>query len=119
MVKDALLVVQGGVSEDSFTGGLKMLAESIQSIYEARCSKISNLQLRVRGDADNPDWVERLQSSINPYLEGNCRLEIGYTLPSVKGVLKLGSQWRVQPKDELIGRLRDEFGKNSVTLIYD
>ena len=28
LVKDALLVVQGVVSEDSFTGGLKMLAES-------------------------------------------------------------------------------------------
>ncbi len=39
LVKDALLVVQGVVSEDSFTGGLKMLAESVQSIYEARCSK--------------------------------------------------------------------------------
>ena len=32
LVKDALLVVQGEVSEDSFTGGLKIVAESIQSI---------------------------------------------------------------------------------------
>ena len=45
LVKDALLVVQGVVSEDSFTGGLKMLAESIQSIYEARCSKVKRLGL--------------------------------------------------------------------------
>jgi DNA polymerase-3 subunit alpha len=112
-------VVQGGVSEDSFTGGLKMLAESIQSIYEARCSKITNLQLAVTGNPDNHDWVDRLHNSINPYLDGNCRLEIGYSLPSVKGKLKMGSQWRVQPRDELIGRLRDEFGNNSVTLIYD
>jgi len=121
LVKDALLVVQGGVSEDSFTGGLKMLAESIQSIYEARCSKITNLELQVDSDPgnDNQDWVDRLQNSINPYLEGNCRLEINYSLPSARGLLKLGKQWRVQPKDELIGRLRDEFGKNSVTLIYD
>ena len=50
LVKDALLVIQGGVSEDSFTGGLKMLAESIQSIYEARCSKITSLELAVSGD---------------------------------------------------------------------
>ena len=98
-----------------------MLAESIQSIYEARCSKISNLELQIAGDPDqhNQDWVERLHNSINPYLDGNCRLLINYSLPSAKGLLKLGSQWRVQPKDELIGRLRDEFGKNSVSLIYD
>jgi len=119
LVKDALLVVQGGVSEDSFTGGLKMLAESIQSIYDARCSKISNLELVVTGDPDNDGWVDRLQSSINPYLEGNCRLKIDYSLPRARGNLRLGSQWRVQPRDELISRLREEFGKNSVTLNYD
>ena len=119
LVKDALLVVQGGVSEDSFTGGLKMLAESIQSIYDARCSKISNLELVVTGDPDNDGWVDRLQSSINPYLEGNCRLKIDYSLPNARGNLRLGSQWRVQPRDELISRLREEFGKNSVTLNYD
>jgi DNA polymerase-3 subunit alpha len=119
LVKDALLVVQGGVSEDSFTGGLKMLAESIQSIYEARCSKIGNLQLQIDSDASDQDWVNTLHNSINPYLDGNCRLEVSYSLPSAKGILKLGSQWRVQPKDELISRLCDEFGKSSVTLIYD
>ena len=117
LVKDALLVIQGSVSEDSFTGGLKMLAESIQSIYEARCSKVRSLELAV--SSDQQQWVERLHSSINPYLDGNCRLEVGYSLASASGVLKLGDQWRIQPTDELIGRLRDEFGKGSVRLIYD
>ena len=117
LVKDALLVIQGSVSEDSFTGGLKMLAESIQSIYEARCSKVKSLELAV--SSDQQQWVERLHSSINPYLDGNCRLEVGYSVPSASGVLKLGDQWRIQPTDELIGRLRDEFGKDSVRLNYD
>ena len=117
LVKDALLVIQGGVSEDSFTGGLKMLAESIQSIYEARCSKITSLELAVSGDQQQ--WVERLHSSVNSYLDGNCRLVVDYRVPSASGVLKLGDQWRVQPTDELISRLRDEFGKASVRLNYD
>ena len=117
LVKDALLVIQGGVSEDSFTGGLKMLAESIQSIYEARCSKIKSLELAIA--SDQQQWVDRLHSSINPNLDGNCRLEVGYSVPSASGVLKLGDQWRIQPTDELIGRLRDEFGKDSVRLNYD
>ena len=117
LVKDALLVIQGGVSEDSFTGGLKMLAESIQSIYEARCSKITSLELAVSGDQQQ--WVERLHSSVNSYLDGNCRLVVDYRVPSASGVLKLGDQWRVQPTDELISRLRDEFGKTSVRLNYD
>ena len=42
LVKDALLVVQGVVSEDSYSGGFKMVAESIQSIYQARCTKLES-----------------------------------------------------------------------------
>ena len=124
LVKDALLVVQGVVSEDSFTGGLKMLAESIQSIYEARCSKVKRLGLIIDSNSSdssssNGKWVESLHSSVNAYKDGNCPLEVEYIGPSASGRLKLGSQWRVQPRDELIGQLREQFGKNNVTLRYD
>ncbi|MGB1403198.1 MAG: hypothetical protein ACPG65_04705 [Porticoccaceae bacterium] len=30
----------------------------------------------------------------------------------------MGKQWLVQPKDELIARLREDFGKNNVSLQY-
>jgi len=119
LVKDALLVVQGGISEDSFSGGLKMLADSIQSIYDARCSKLKRLELAINTEPGNVAWVEQLRSALEQYKDGNCALELDYTIPSSKGRLKLGNSWRVQPKDELIGRLRQEFGKNSLTLHYD
>ena len=120
LVKDALLVVQGNVSEDSFTGGLKMVAESIQSIYDARCSKLNRLELCLSGGAeDSPaGWVDKFHSTLSSYKDGNCPVTVQYALPSAAGQLKLGKQWKVQPKDELISRLREEFGKNSVTLHY-
>ena len=116
LVKDALLVVQGIVSEDSFTGGLKMAADSIQSIYEARCSKLSSLQLNVSEFA--VDWVDRFHNTVSGYREGNCPVTVEYLAASASGQLTLGSQWLVQPRDELIYRLREEFGKDSVTLHY-
>ena len=116
LVKDALLVVQGIVSEDSFTGGLKMAADSIQSIYEARCSKLSSLQLNVSESA--VDWVDRFHNTVSGYREGNCPVTVEYSAASASGQLKLGSQWLVQPRDDLIYRLREEFGKDSVTLRY-
>ena len=118
LVKDALLVVQGNVSEDSFTGGLKMVAESIQSIYEARCSKLSRLELCLNGGSESSGWVDIFHHTLSGYKEGNCPVTVQYALPSASGQLKLGDQWKVQPKDELISRLREEFGKNSVTLHY-
>ena len=118
LTKDALLVVQGAVSEDSFTGGLKMVAESIQSIYDARCSKLSSLELCIPTDANGEDWVERFHGTIGDFKDGNCPVTVEYAAASAVGQLKLGKQWLVQPRDELISRLREDFGKNSVTLHY-
>jgi DNA polymerase-3 subunit alpha len=118
LTKDALLVVQGAVSEDSFTGGLKMVAESIQSIYDARCSKLSSLALCIPTDANGEDWVERFHGTIGDFKDGNCPVTVEYAAASAVGQLKLGKQWLVQPRDELISRLREDFGKNSVTLHY-
>jgi hypothetical protein len=36
----------------------------------------------------------------------------------VRGSLTLGPQWRVQPDDELLSRLRERFGNASVALNY-
>ena len=116
LVKDALLVVQGIVSEDSFTGGLKMAADSIQSIYEARCSKLSSLQLNITQTA--ADWVARFHNTMSGYRDGNCPVTVEYSAASASCQLKLGSEWMVQPRDELIYRLREQFGKDSVTLHY-
>jgi DNA polymerase-3 subunit alpha len=115
--KDALLVVKGAVSEDSFTGGLKMVAESIQSIYEARCSKLRGLELTIT--ASNDDWVQQVHTALSAYKDGNCAVTVDYLQPNASGTLKLGSQWKVQPRDELISRLRQQFGKTSVSMRYD
>ena len=118
LTKDALLVVQGAISEDNFTGGLKMVAESIQSVYEARCSKVNSLQLTISQSQVAEDWVEQLHGILNDFKEGNCPIALEYTVPSAVGQLNLGKQWLVQPKDELIARLREDFGKNNVSLQY-
>ena len=115
--KDALLVVKGAVSEDSFTGGLKMVAESIQSIYEARCSKLRSLELNITAGRD--DWVQQVHTMLSAYKDGNCAVTVDYLQPHASGTLKLGSQWKVQPRDELISRLRQQFGKSSVSMRYD
>lgn len=118
LTKDALLVIQGAVSEDSFTGGLKMVAESIQSIYEARCSKLSRLELSIPQNDSTDNWVDKFHDTLGEFKDGNCPVTVQYAVPSATGELRLGSQWLVQPKDELISRLREDFGKNSVTLHY-
>jgi DNA polymerase-3 subunit alpha len=116
--KDALLVVKGAVSEDSYTGGLKMVAESIQSIYEARCSKLEKLRISVaKADIGN-GWVNDFHNSLNDYKDGSCPVVLDYAHPTAEGQFSLGKQWRVQPKDELITRLKEQFGSTNVNLDY-
>ena len=117
LAKDALLVVKGAVSEDSFTGGLKMVAESIQSIYEARCSKLRRLELNITAGSD--DWVEQVHTTLSGFKDGTCAVTVDYHQPHASGTLKLGSHWKVQPRDELISRLREQFGKTNVSMGYD
>ena len=117
LAKDALLVVKGSVSEDSFTGGLKMVAESIQSIYEARCSKLRRLEINIT--AGNDGWVEQVHTTLSAFKNGNCAVTVDYCQPNASGTLKLGHQWKVQPRDELISRLRQQFGKTNVSMGYD
>lgn len=116
--KDALLVVKGEVSEDSYTGGLKMVAESIQSIYEARCSKLEKLRISVtKADIGN-GWVGDFQSSLNDYKDGSCPVVLDYAHPTASGQFTLGKQWLVHPKDELISRLKEQFGSKNVNLDF-
>ena len=116
--KDALLVVKGSVSEDNYTGGLKMVAESIQSIYEARCSKLEKLRISVaKADIGN-GWVNVFHNSLNDYKDGSCPVVLDYAHPTAAGQFTLGEQWHVKPKDELIARLKEQFGSANVNLDY-
>jgi DNA polymerase-3 subunit alpha len=117
LVKDALLVIKGVISEDDFTGGLKMVAESIQSIYQARCSKLLCLELLV--SEGNTDWVDKFRSTINSYRNGNCSVFVNYEQEHARCALKLGRDWKVQPQDGLLIALREQFGEKSVILRYD
>lgn len=118
LVKDALLVVQGVVSEDSYSGGFKMVAESIQSIYQARCTKLESLRLTIPKQDTPKNWVERIESTLSHFKDGSCPVTIEYSMSNAVGQFNLGEQWLVQPRDELIEQLREQFGKNNVILNY-
>ncbi len=97
---------------------LKWLPSPSSLVYEARCSKVNSLQLTISQSQVTEDWVEQLHGILSDYKEGNCPIALEYTVPSAVGQLNLGKQWLVQPKDELIARLREDFGKNNVSLQY-
>ena len=95
-----------------------MVAESVQSIYEARCSKLEKLRISVTKAYIGNGWVNEFHSSLSDYKDGSCPVVLDYVHPTATGQFALGKQWLVQPKDELITRLKEQFGSSNVNLDY-
>lgn len=117
--KDEILVVEGKVSPDDYTGGLKMSVDSLMTINEAREQRARRLRLLLDASSMAEQFVQRIKSHLNHARGGNCPVVIGYRRAECTADIRLGESWLVRPNDELISRLRDDCGTNNVVIDYD
>jgi DNA polymerase-3 subunit alpha len=118
IAKDRLLVVEGEVSVDDYTGGLKMSANKIYDIDHAREAFARQLVLKVDEKKAANGFIHELAQVLNPYREGHCPVRVDYQRPDACAQIQLGSEWRVRPTDELIRRLDDLTGRGQVRVEY-
>ncbi len=104
---DKLVVIQGKLAQDNFTGGLAATAEAVYDMPRARemCGK--SLVIKVDNQHANDEWLTHLQSTIMPFREGALPLEIDYKNDTARTLIQLGSEWMVTPSDHLITALND------------
>lgn len=119
LIEDQLLVIKGSVSTNDFSGGVKMTADTIYTIEQARAQFVKSILLTVSSPPANPQWVAALAKILSPFrLGGTCPLWIDYQNSTAAARLILGPEWRVQPQDELIRQLRQWVGASQVVLNY-
>ena len=114
---DALVVVEGEVSNDDFSGGLRLRAKRVLGLEEARTALAESLRLKVDEaglQGDRLRWLGELCSRH----KGACPLTLDYTGSSARALLQFGDGWRIDPADSLILALRDQFGRDNVFLQY-
>ena len=123
LVKDTLLVAEGNLGYDDFAGQLRLTADRLMSIEQARAEFAKNLTIQW----PEPDAVEErvpalavdeLLDLLKPYRGGACPILIEYRGRSAQGTLQLGETWRVVPGEELLNRLRERVGERGVRLRY-
>lgn len=116
LMKDKLIVVEGEVSTDEFSGGYRVLSREIFSIEQARERYAKHLRVRVL-----PTMIEEVAKLV-PILEkhvgGSCRVTIDYMRHDAAVNLKLGEAWRVRPTDNLLNILKEMFTENNVEVVY-
>ena len=118
IVKDALLVVEGVVSEDGYTGGMRMRADNVRSLYDARSGYLKGIVLSGGEAQFGQHGIAELVDIMKPYQEGDCPVAIRYRKHNAEGELSLGQNWKISPEDDVLHKLRDFFGAESVQLRF-
>jgi len=119
--RDTLLVAEGGLNVDDFSGALRLTVEKLYSIEQARDAFARGLQLSWTAGADEqaaPSFTEQLKSVLKPFKGGGCPIVMHYKSHQAQATLRLGDDWRVQASDELILRLQRLLGAEAVEIKY-
>ncbi|MEO8400822.1 MAG: DNA polymerase III subunit alpha [Gammaproteobacteria bacterium] len=111
LVKDKLIIVEGEISFDEFSGGNRVLCRDIFSIDQARERYARFLKINL--SAAKSESLPKLQELLEKYRGGNCRVMINYICDNAKANLHLGETWRVNPSDKLLQLLEEIFAEQA------
>jgi DNA polymerase-3 subunit alpha len=126
LVRDQILVLECFVSVDDHSGAMRGRARNVMSLDAARRKFANSLDLFLQRDSLLPDCCENLENILGKHLvqpedsepEAGCMVRIFYERKDSKACLQLGSEWRIEPSQELLHKLQEEFGRSRVTLGY-
>jgi len=118
IVKDRLLVVEGTVSVDEYSGGFKMSAEQIFDIDQAREQYARRLEIGIDGSRLGSGFPGSLAQVLEPFREGRCQVCLEYQGNTALAKLLLGPEWRVRPSEVLLHRLKELAGEDKVRVVY-
>ena len=96
--EDEFLAVQGKISDDRFTGGLRITADSVLDIAGARIQ----FGRKLRFTLPRPVGMATLREVLSQHAsETGMPLSVRYRVQDVECEMRLGDQWRVLPDDGL------------------
>ena len=120
MVKDELVVVEGEVQTDDFSGGLSLRVEKVLTMAQARQKFSDGVVMDFSQSAMPDDFSPRLKSVLDSHRQqaAGCPVVVVYEVNSALARISLGPEWQVQASDDLLLTLNREFG-SCVRLEYD
>ncbi|RCV89187.1 DNA polymerase III subunit alpha [Billgrantia montanilacus] len=116
---EQVLIVEGEVSSDDYSGGLRLRGKEITPMVAARSRYGEAVELSLDGDRVNGRLVDNLRDSLSPHCDASgLPVRLRYRNGEAVGWLELDEQWRVAPCDELLIALREVQGQDGVRLKY-
>ncbi|HET9662887.1 MAG TPA: OB-fold nucleic acid binding domain-containing protein, partial [Burkholderiales bacterium] len=112
--EDQLLIVEGKVAHDDFSGSLRISAEKLYDLASARNRFARAIRLTCNGASSG----NRLRELLAPHRDGNCPVSIVYSNGGAMCEIDLGEAWRVNLQDELIRALGEWLKPENVSIVY-
>jgi len=122
-----IVVAEGGLAVDDYSGMLRVTIETLYSIDGARAEFSRRLVLTWAGEISANavlGQLENLEAVIQPFRGGRCPVVIAYQTRTIAGgdnarcLLQLGDDWRLSPTDAVLKLLEKTELFDSVTVEY-
>jgi len=116
---DQVIVVEGQVSHDDYSGQMKMRVSSVMDVATARQQFSRGIRLALHADQLQNGLLDKLDDTLRPFRNEGSPVWIEYSSAEARTRIELGESWRVQPDDNLLFELKHLVGEKSVELVYD
>ncbi len=117
--KDTVVIMEGEISNDDYSGGIKVRASRLISIPQARAQYAQSIELKCQEQDFSGRKLSQLTKILSQFLNPDgIQLAVSLRTEKACGLISLGAQWRVEASDELLIALNELFGEKSVTVIY-
>ncbi len=116
---DQVIVVEGQVSHDDYSGQMKMRVSSVMDVATARQQFSRGIRLALHADQLQNGLLDKLDDTLRPFRNEGSPVWIEYSSAEASTRIELGPSWRVQPDDNLLFELKHLVGEKSVELVYD
>lgn len=114
-----VLIVEGEVSTDDYSGGLRMRVKEITPMVDARMRYGEAVEVSIDGASLDQQFARALRAGLEGHLDSaGLPVRLRYTNAAASGALELDEQWKVAPCDELLISLADVRGQQGVRLCY-
>lgn len=119
---EQVVVIEGEIYErEGFDRPMARLSKAF-NLNEIRQKRAQSIQIRLPNDLMTKALAKDLQNMLLPYCNVDMCQHIGIHIQVEQSFataeLHLGPQWKVAPLDELLGKLRDYFGKEAIHIEY-
>ncbi|HLO62601.1 MAG TPA: OB-fold nucleic acid binding domain-containing protein, partial [Azonexus sp.] len=114
IVTDEVLVIEGKVRYDEFSGGNAVVAERLMTMGEARARFAKHLLLKMNGNSD----AGKLKSLLTPFAPGPAPVRIRYRNEIAECEMVLGEAARVRLDDPLLEALGGWLQPENVEIVY-